>query len=73
MVYVLLEKPYWSSWTYWSTCSRSCSGGITFRRRKCVSSKCPYSNPEYNKCYGPEYEEGKCNEQCCPGWMNSNY
>ena len=65
---MLLEKPQWSSWSYWSTCSKSCGGGIQNRRRKCIPSNCPYPDPKYRKCYGPEYEERKCNEKCCPGW-----
>lgn len=67
---MLLENPQWSSWTYWSDCSKSCGGGIQYRRRRCIPSSCPYSDPKYNKCYGSEYEERKCNEKCCPGWTN---
>ena len=48
-------------------CSKKCGGGISYRKRKCVPSKCPYSDPQHNKCYGNDYEEKKCNENCCPG------
>ena len=65
---LLLEKPRLSSWTYWSDCSKSCGGGIQYRKRKCIPSSCPYPDPKNNKCYGLEYEERKCNEKCCPGW-----
>ena len=68
LFYTLLEKPRLSSWAYWSYCSKSCGGGIQYRKRKCIPSSCPYSDPKYNKCYGSEYEERKCNEKCCPGW-----
>ena len=65
---MFLEKPQWSSWSYWSDCSKTCGGGIEHRKRKCISSNCPYPDPKYNNCYGPEYEDRKCNEKCCPGW-----
>ena len=48
-------------------CSKKCGGGISYRKRKCLPSKCPYSDPRYNKCDGNDYEEKKCNDQCCPG------
>ncbi|XP_065909530.1 SCO-spondin-like isoform X2 [Dysidea avara] len=69
------EKPYWGDWEEWSVCSKKCGGGISYRKRKCVPSKCPYSDPQHNKCYGNDYEEKKCNENCCPekpywgGWQ----
>jgi len=62
-----LEKPYWGDWEEWSVCSKKCGGGISYRKRKCIPSKCPYSDPQHNKCYGNDYEEKKCNENCCPG------
>ena len=51
-------------------CSKKCGGGISYRKRKCIPSKCPYSDPKYNKCYGSDYEEKKCNNQCCPGLLH---
>ena len=46
-------------------CSKKCGGGISYRKRKCIPSKCP--DPYYKKCDGNDYEEKKCNELCCPG------
>ena len=63
----ITEKPYWGTWEDWTVCSKKCGGGISYRKRKCIPSKCPYSDPRYNKCDGSGYEEKKCNEQCCPG------
>ena len=60
-------KPYYGDWEEWSVCSKKCGGGISYRKRKCLPSKCPYSDPRYNKCDGNDYEEKKCNDQCCPG------
>lgn len=59
------EKPHWGQWTHWSSCSKSCGDGITFRKRQCHHSKCPH--PDYKSCIGNDYEESKCNTQCCPG------
>ena len=60
-----VEKPYWGPWAHWSSCSKSCGGGITFRKRQCYHSKCPH--PDYKSCIGNDYEESYCNTQCCPG------
>ena len=63
----IAEKPYWGEWEDWTVCSKKCGGGISYRKRKCIPSKCPYSDPTHNKCDGIDYEEKKCNEKCCPG------
>ncbi|CBY14982.1 unnamed protein product, partial [Oikopleura dioica] len=34
------DSPKYSSWTYWSTCSRSCGGGSQYRTRKCKAGYC---------------------------------
>ena len=63
---LLTEKPYWGEWQDWTVCSKKCGGGISYRKRKCIPSKCPYADVSYNKCDGNDYEEKKCNKQCCP-------
>ena len=63
------EKPKWGDWQDWTVCSKKCGGGISYRKRKCIPSKCPYADPTYNKCDGTDYEEKKCNEKCCPGLL----
>jgi len=59
------ERPYWGKWEDWSVCSKKCGGGVSYRKRKCIPSKCP--SPYYKTCQGRSYEEKKCNEKCCPG------
>ena len=70
MLYCNIEKPYWGRWKEWTVCSKKCGGGISYRKRECIPSKCPYADPRYNKCDGNDYEEKKCNEQCCPGMLH---
>ena len=67
IAYTPTVKPYWGKWEDWTVCSKKCGGGISYRKRKCIPSKCPYSDPTHNICDGNDYEEKKCNEKCCPG------
>ena len=50
-----------SSWTGWSSCSRSCGGGIASRtRRKTASESCGGRCPYHLR------ETKRCNTNCCP-------
>ena len=57
---------HWGSWGWWSVCSKTCGGGISFRRRQCFQAECPHSI--YKNCNGNDHEEKKCNYHCCPGY-----
>ena len=70
MLEIFIEKPRWSSWGWWSVCSKTCGGGISFRKRKCYKPKCPDSVNK--KCSGNDYEEIKCNDHCCPGYHSDD-
>uniref|UniRef100_A0A8B9LBN0 ADAM metallopeptidase with thrombospondin type 1 motif, 13 n=1 Tax=Astyanax mexicanus TaxID=7994 RepID=A0A8B9LBN0_ASTMX len=54
----------WSSWYDFSPCSRTCGGGITFRKREC-------NNPRYvpafggRECEGDGIEAELCHRQSC--------
>ncbi|XP_072025991.1 uncharacterized protein [Amphiura filiformis] len=52
---------YWSDWSAWSSCSRSCDSGRESRTRHCVGG---YS------CVGSPNEERDCNTQICPHWSD---
>ena len=63
----------WSGWTVWSTCSRTCGGGIASRHRTCrkeYSRVSPGSGirSSYNgrPCSGEPTEYTVCNPQPCP-------
>ena len=47
----------WTAWGDWSTCSRSCGGGVRERRRRCDNPKASCGGPE---CIGNE--EGESDE-----------
>lgn len=38
---------WWGEWSSWSTCSRSCGGGVMSRERHCLRQRyvCPHSTP----------------------------
>ncbi|XP_071953599.1 ADAMTS-like protein 5 [Antedon mediterranea] len=65
------NKPYldthsvWSEWSYFSTCSRSCGGGASFRTRHCAS-RIPTLNSGIQLCDGESKEFKACNTQPCP-------
>lgn len=46
----------WSEWTSWTTCSRSCNGGIQYQSRTCQGG---------STCIGSNYEQQLCNSQSC--------
>ena len=54
----------WSAWTDWTSCSKSCGGGIATRIRRCDS---PPTDPEGIQCQGNNSEKILCNEEKCPG------
>nr|XP_022286304.1 A disintegrin and metalloproteinase with thrombospondin motifs 4-like [Crassostrea virginica] len=62
----VVRRGGWGPWTGWYSCSRTCGGGLTYRRRQC-------NNPSplnYEGCDGGRdegYEARTCNEQPCPG------
>lgn len=43
-------KNGWSAWTNWSTCSRSCDGGIAQQIRRCHSTHCRGEPIRYRIC-----------------------
>ena len=60
-MFILLAKR--SSWSTWSTCSRSCGSGVKSRRRSCSGVGCNGQNTEIDNqnCY---------QQDCVNGWSN---
>ncbi|XP_043914157.1 A disintegrin and metalloproteinase with thrombospondin motifs 13 [Protopterus annectens] len=52
----------WSSWSSFTTCSRSCGGGIKARKRQCNNPRPAFGG---RKCDGPELQAEMCNTQAC--------
>ena len=49
----------WNKWTAWTTCTRTCGGGITLRYRKCKA------NEIGDACYGFAKQQRNCNMRQC--------
>ncbi|XP_056102673.1 A disintegrin and metalloproteinase with thrombospondin motifs 13 isoform X2 [Rhinichthys klamathensis goyatoka] len=52
----------WSSWSEFSPCSRTCGGGITYRRRQCNNPRPAFGG---SLCKGQDLEAELCNRQPC--------
>uniref|UniRef100_A0A3Q2ZH62 ADAM metallopeptidase with thrombospondin type 1 motif, 18 n=1 Tax=Kryptolebias marmoratus TaxID=37003 RepID=A0A3Q2ZH62_KRYMA len=53
----------WSAWSQWSTCSRTCGGGVMYRERSCSSPR-PQNNGKF--CPGSSRHNQLCNTRPCP-------
>ncbi|XP_061667105.1 thrombospondin-2-like [Syngnathoides biaculeatus] len=53
----------WTSWSEWSTCSKSCGGGLLMRERKCSNPAPQYGG---KLCVGEISDYEACNKQPCP-------
>lgn len=51
------HKLGWSAWSDFSTCSRTCDGGVAFQLRRCHSP---------SGCRGESVRHKICNMQACP-------
>ncbi|CAH1407507.1 unnamed protein product, partial [Nezara viridula] len=58
----------WGPWTPWSTCTRSCGGGIQSRYRAC-DSPIPYRGG--SDCVGEWVSYRMCNNRMCSGYATS--
>jgi len=54
----------WSSWSGWTSCSKSCGSGSQERSRTCTSPPPRYGG---RSCAGAARQTQKCNKQACPG------
>uniref|UniRef100_A0A4W6FMU0 ADAM metallopeptidase with thrombospondin type 1 motif, 13 n=1 Tax=Lates calcarifer TaxID=8187 RepID=A0A4W6FMU0_LATCA len=52
----------WSSWSEFTTCSRTCGGGVTHRTRQCNNPRPAFGG---NDCQGPDIEAELCHQQPC--------
>ncbi|XP_074627228.1 uncharacterized protein LOC141885237 isoform X4 [Acropora palmata] len=61
----------YSDWSDWSTCSRSCSGGIKTRKRECINPSPRYGGRDCKEI-GSATEKVHCNPDPCPVHGNWN-
>ncbi|XP_026867111.2 A disintegrin and metalloproteinase with thrombospondin motifs 13 [Electrophorus electricus] len=52
----------WSAWSTFSPCSRTCGGGVTFRKRACNNPRPAFGGRE---CVGEDTEAELCHRQSC--------
>ncbi|XP_030639093.1 A disintegrin and metalloproteinase with thrombospondin motifs 16 [Chanos chanos] len=54
---------HWSAWSGWSSCSRSCETGVTYRERHCNNPRPMYGG---RFCEGSSRSYKMCNTEDCP-------
>ncbi|XP_013362608.1 PREDICTED: papilin isoform X1 [Chinchilla lanigera] len=56
------QSDTWGPWGEWSSCSRTCGGGISFRERPCYSQR----RDGGASCVGPARSYRTCRTESCP-------
>ena len=54
----------YDQWSAWSSCTKTCEGGVQSRSRLCND---PVPDQDGLPCVGPSRETRDCNEDRCPG------
>uniref|UniRef100_A0A8C9N5Z6 ADAMTS-like protein 2 n=1 Tax=Serinus canaria TaxID=9135 RepID=A0A8C9N5Z6_SERCA len=58
---------WWGEWSSWSTCSRSCGGGVTSRERHCLRQRLQIpQGTNSTMCVGQAKHYQLCQQQPCP-------
>lgn len=57
-----IRNAWWSSWSGWSSCSRSCGWWTQYRTRSCNS---PTASCGWSSCSGVSYQQQSCNTHSC--------
>ena len=62
--YVPLVNGGWGDWTSWGSCSRTCGGGRSTRKRRCNN---PQPSSGGQQCSDDDSESRECNTHSCRG------
>ncbi|NXG89768.1 ATL2 protein, partial [Stercorarius parasiticus] len=58
---------WWGEWSSWSTCSRSCGGGVMSRERHCLQQRLQMpQGTNSSMCVGQAKHYQLCQQQLCP-------
>ncbi|XP_074402480.1 ADAMTS-like protein 2 isoform X4 [Zonotrichia albicollis] len=58
---------WWGEWSSWSTCSRSCGGGVASRERHCLTQRLQMpQGTNSTMCVGQAKHYQLCQQQPCP-------
>nr|XP_033772620.1 ADAMTS-like protein 2 isoform X2 [Geotrypetes seraphini] len=58
---------WWGEWSSWSTCSRTCGGGVMSRERHCLRQRLVIAQgTDNNVCAGQAKNYQLCHKQLCP-------
>ncbi|XP_015284634.1 PREDICTED: ADAMTS-like protein 2 [Gekko japonicus] len=58
---------WWGEWSSWSTCSRTCGGGVMSRERHCLQQRLQASQgTNSTMCLGQSKHYQLCQQQLCP-------
>ncbi|KFP21308.1 ADAMTS-like 2, partial [Egretta garzetta] len=58
---------WWGEWSSWSTCSRSCGGGVMSRERHCLQQRLQMpQGTNSTMCVGQAKHYQLCQQQSCP-------
>jgi len=57
------QCPRWSDYGAWSSCTKTCGGGLKTRERNCVGGSVGDIG-----CIGDETDQSVCNTHICPSW-----
>ncbi|XP_062973184.1 ADAMTS-like protein 2 [Elgaria multicarinata webbii] len=58
---------WWGEWSSWSTCSRTCGGGVMSRERHCLRQRLQVSQgTNSSMCLGQSKHYQLCQQQLCP-------
>ncbi|XP_026062244.1 ADAMTS-like protein 2 isoform X2 [Carassius auratus] len=58
---------WWGEWSSWSTCSRTCGGGVRSQERHCLQQRLTSTqNINSSFCAGPSKQYQLCTNQPCP-------